>query len=182
MILHLTPGLTPVEVHVHNEHGLSETLTVAPRTDAPTPAAPAALPAAFGPAPSRTPQRLLFAVPMVAAVCGFIGYQAGSRADASAQEIARAAVLRRSPAVAALTVPVPRWPDVDAQPQLAMPPMRSGPLQPESATDLAQAAVPAEVARALAQQPALVPSRNTPVPAALPLPAAPAGGNPFGLE
>lgn len=178
MILHLSPGLTPVEVHVHNEYGLSETLTVAPQADAPVPA----LPAAPGPAASRTPRRMLFAVPVAAVVCGFIGYQAGSRADATGQEIVRAAALRRSPAMASLNAPALRWPDSDTLPQLAMPPMRSGPLQPESAADPAQAAVPVEVARALAQQPSVVPSRNMPVPAAAPQPAAQAGGNPFGLE
>lgn len=173
MILHLSPGPTPVEVHIHNEYGLSETLTVAPRADAPV----LTLPAAPGPAASRTPRRMLFAVPLAAVVCGFIGYQAGSRADATGQEIARAAALRRSSAVASLNTPALRWSDSDTLPHLAMPPMRPG-----SAADPAQAVVPAEVARALAQQPSVVPSRNVPVPTATPQPAALAGGNPFGLE
>ena len=132
--------------------------------------------------PKNQPSRLLFAVPMAAVVCGFIGYQAGSRADVTGQEIARAAALRQSPAVASLNTPAIRWPDSDTLPQLATPPMRSAPLQPEGAADPAQAAVPAEVARALAQQPALVPSRNMPIPAAVPQTAAQVGGNPFGLE
>ncbi len=181
MILHLTPGLNSIEVHVHDEHGWSEALTVAPRAIAPALAAPAAPPAASSPAAGRTGRRMLLIVPMAAVVCGFVGYQVGSRADATGRDIARAA-LRHSSAAEPRNAPTLRWPGSDAQPQLAMPPTRPGALQPESAADPAQAAMPVEVARALAQQPSVAPYRNVPVPATAPQPAAPAGGNPFGLE
>lgn len=177
MILHLTPGPTPVEVHVHNECGLSETLTVAPRADAP------ARPALVVPVPTsgRTPRRVLFAVPMAAIVCGIVGYQAGSRADATGRDVARVALQSPSPA-ASLLAPPPRWLNSDAQPQPVIPPVRELPLQPESAVDPDGAAVPPDVVRAMAQRPSVAPSRNVPSPAAIPQPAAPASGNPFGLE
>lgn len=181
MILHLTPGLSPIEVHVHNECGVSETLTVAPRAGAPAPAAPAAPTAPSGPAASRTLRRMLLAVPMVALVFGVVGYQVGSRADATGRDVARVAL--RSPyAAASRNAPVPRWPDSDAQPQQAMPLMRSLPLQPESAADPDGATMPADMVRALAQQPSVAPSRNGPAPMAAPQPTVPAGSNPFGLE
>ncbi len=178
MILHLTPGTAPIEVHVHNEYGLSETVTVSPRADMP----PLAAPAAPGPVAGRTPRRMLFAVPMVALVCGLVGYHVGSRADATGRDVARVA-LRSPSAAASRNAPIPRWPDSDAQPQPAMPLMWSLPLQPESAVDPDGATVPADMVRALAQQPSVAPSRNGPAPmAAAPQPATPAGNNPFGLE
>lgn len=181
MILHLIPGTTLIEVHVHDEYGVTERLTVAPRADAPGLAA-SSTPVLATPPAARGNGRLLMAVPVVAALFGFAGYQVGSRGAGADQDVLRAISAPLRP-LALRTDPIPRPRDPDASLPLAPAPIRSAPLQPATAADPGPVGVPPALAHALAQRPSIAPSPGGSVPAATaPQPAAPAGGNPFGLE
>lgn len=166
MILHLIPGTMPVEVHVHGEFGETERLTVAPRFAAPASAPPA--PAT--PAPSR--RWPMVVTPVVALMAGFIGYQVG--ATSPRDDVRRIASVRED-----LRLPQPAYIPAAQEPAVQVarrvPQLQSAPAGPTE--------VPPEIAQLLAQRPAVSPPlAAAPLPEPGPRPAAPAGGNPFGLE
>lgn len=159
MILHLTPGSTPVEVHVHGEFGETERLTVAPRSDAPA-STPPTLPT---PIPGR--RWPLVAVPIVALLAGVIGYQTGASSRNDARRLASVRNDLRLPQPP--TIPQVR--DTPVQVPLRAPQLDSAPVGP--------AEVPPAITQLLTQPPAV-----SPRPEPVPRPASPAGSNPFGLE
>ena len=166
MILHLTTGSVPVEVHVHGEFGETERLTVAPRFDAPA----SAPPAAAAPAPSR--RWPMVVTPVVALMASFIGYQVG--ATSPRDDVRRIASVRED-----LRLPQPAYIPAAQEPAVQVarrvPQLQSAPAGPTE--------VPPEIAQLLAQRPAVSPPlAAAPLPEPGPRPAPPAGGNPFGLE
>ena len=161
MILHLTTGSMPVEVHVHGEFGATEHITVAPRIDAP---------ATTAPAPARGRPWLLPAIPVAAVLAGFGGYQMG--ATAPREDARRLAAYRN---------------DDLRIPQQVHGTARNSPdsilhtIPRADTTAAAPLEVPAAVAQQLAQPPAVTLPPGVPVPTAS-QPAAVGGRNPFGLE
>ena len=161
MILHLTTGSVPVEVHVHGEFGAAEHITIAARTDAPV---------ATAPAPARGRPWLLAAIPVAAVLAGFGGYQMG--ATAPGQDARRLAAYHN---------------DDLRPPQQVLGTARNSPepiprtIPRADATAATLPEVPAAVAQLLAQPPAVTPPPGVPASAA-PQPTAAGGRNPFGLE
>lgn len=169
MILHLTPGSTPVEVHVHGEFGETERLTVAPRFDVPASAPPAA---PIPPAPTPGRRWPVAIAPVVALLAGFIGYQVG--ATSPRDDVRRLASVKED-----LRLPQPSYIPAAREPAVQVarrvPQLESAPAGPTE--------VPSEIAQLLAQRPAVSPPvAAAPLPEPRPRPAPPAGGNPFGLE
>ena len=163
MILHLTAGSVPVEVHVHGEFGETEHITVAPRTDAPAVIEPA-------PAPARGRRWPLAAMPLAAVLAGFGGYQVG--VTAPREDARRLAAYRND------DLHIPQQVHVPAR-SLPEPIPRTIPRADATAATLPE--VPAAVAQLLAQPPAVTPPPGVPASAA-PQPTAAGGRNPFGLE
>ena len=162
MILHLTTGSMPVEVHVHGEFGETEHITVAPRVEAP---------ATTAPAPARGRPWLLAAIPVAAVLAGVGGYQMG--ATAPGQDARRLAAYHN---------------DDLRLPQQVHGTARSSPepiprtIPRADATAAAPPEVPAAVAQLLAQPPAVTPPQGVSIPATASQPTAGSGRNPFGLE
>lgn len=162
MILHLTLGSEPIEVHVHGEFAATRHVTLAPRLVSPALSAPAR---------AHSRRWPLAALPIVALLASAAGYHMGS--TALVKEVNSLVAqrdddrrLRQSLADAF------RSPDG--------PLLRT--LPPANAATTAQPDVPAAVAQVLAQPPAVTPAPGTPGPATALQPPAPGGRNPFGLE
>ena len=162
MILHLTTGSMPVEVHVHGEFGETEHVTVAPRVDAP---------ATTAPAPARGRPWLLPAIPVAAVLAGFGGYQMG--ATAPREDARRLAAYRND------DLHVPQQAHVPAR---SLPESIPRTMPRSDAAAAAPPEVPAAVAQLLAQPPAVTPPSSVSVPVTASHPAAAGGRNPFGLE
>lgn len=161
MILHLTTGSMPVEVHVHGEFGATEHITVAPRTDAP---------AVTAPAPARGRPWLLAAIPVAAVLAGVGGYQMGATAPRG--DAGRLAAYHNDDLRSPQQVHVPARNSPEPIPRT---------LPRSDAAAAAPPEMPAAVAQLLAQPPAVTPPPGVSAPAA-PQPAAAGGRNPFGLE
>lgn len=164
MILQLTPGPTPVEIHVHGEFGATERITVAPLADAPV---------LTTPAPARARRWPMVAIPVAAVLAGFIGYRMGTRAPG--EGVGRLAAYHSDSPRILQPSPTPAR-------SLAGPTLRTVPQADAAAATSGPAEVPAAVAQVLTQPPVVTPPAAMPVPTAAPRSVAQGGPNPFGLE
>ena len=164
MILHLTPGPTPVEIHVHGEFGATERITVAPL---------AGTHALNAPAPARGRRWPMVAIPVAVVLAGFIGYRMGT--PAPGEGVGRLAAYHSDAPRILQPSPTPAR-------SLAEPILRTVPQADAAAATSVPAEGPAAVAQVLTQPPVVTPPAAMPIPAAAPRPAAQGGPNPFGLE
>ena len=153
MILHLTPGSEPIEVHVHGEFGATRHITVAPHLVSPALSAPAQ------PRGRRWP---LAALPIVAVLASAAGYHMGS--TALVKEVNSLVAQRDDDRRLRQNL-------ADAFRNPDGPILRTVP--PANAATTARPDVPAAVAQVLAQPPAVTPAPGTPDPATAPQSPAP---------